>query len=336
MGKQKSFIMVGLTFLGVMLFIIILGLVTKNIKKTRIEFTNTNYYLEIGSTRALAPNIYAGGELKENIVLKYTVDKQNIISFEEGTYAENGDKFVLNGIQTDIPYDANITPVRNESTKTWFINGKDTGYTYEGIQITIKALSVGEITLKATGTVNGETFELTTKITVCLPNPKSLDLNYIDDTAIVKKGSSFTVDYKVKAPNTIAQPLQSVTLTDASRSSLKNILVIENTKVTCPETGKFAVKVSVNKEAFSEIGIYEGIYKTFNIIVLDTTDEQIKAINDAREAIAALGTIENNPEDIAKVESARVLVDLIEEANLEAVTNLELLTKAEKKIENFK
>lgn len=401
MGKQKSFIIVGSTFLAFIIVLVAASLLTKNIKETEIRFIDEKYYMEVGSVKALAPNIYAGGDLKEDVILNYTVEGGNAISIEDGTYSSgsgllfdwvvlenvsgetkerhtgvpyheedvitmgtdgywyiNGQKtktavkegqseedipnifakstektnflcYILNGIQTDILYRQDVKPVRDEATGNWFIDGKDTGYSYKGTQVTISALSVGEVTLKATGVVAGKEVSVSTVIEICLPNPKSLSLNYIDDTIVIKKGTSFDIDYKVEAhANAVAEPLQYVNVTDSSRSDSKNILQISGVAVTAPEAGKFEVKIAVDRSAFSEIGQYNGISKYLDIIVLDTTDEQITLINNARLAISEIEDLTGD-EKLGKIVSARILVELVEEANKEAITNLSDLEKAE-------
>ena len=78
MGKQKSFIIVGSTFAGIILLIVLVALITREIKETKCNFEAQTYALEVGKSKALAPTIYAGGVVKD-IDFKYTTDKQGVI-----------------------------------------------------------------------------------------------------------------------------------------------------------------------------------------------------------------------------------------------------------------
>ena len=186
MGKQKSFIIVGSTFVGIILLIVLVALITRGIKDTKCNFETQLYAIEVGKSKALAPTIYAGGVVKD-IDFTYTTDKEGIITILEGTYSSgaasvhcwvftepneaekesyvphneedvisikdgywyiNNTKtickassdyagedlnayatrsveprsvmcYILNGIQTDIPFDENVIPVRDQATVTW-------------------------------------------------------------------------------------------------------------------------------------------------------------------------------------------------------------------------
>ena len=265
MGKQKSFIIVGSTFLGVILLIILVSLITKGIKETKCLFEAEVYSMEVGKSKALAPTLYAGGVV-EDVEFTYSADTEGVIEILEGTYSSgsssvycwvfsepdaNGsikDKesyiphdendvisikdgywyindtktvckaesnhdgedlnayatrsieprsvrcYILNGIQTDIPYEDGIVPERNTSTGTWFVKGKDTGYSYKGIQATIIGKAVGSTKITAKGIIDGKEIVATTTIQVCLPNPASIALSYIDNTVVTNLNKEVTIE----------------------------------------------------------------------------------------------------------------------------------------------
>ena len=86
MGKQKSFIIVGSTFVAIILLIILASVITKGIKETKCSFEAEVYAMEVGKSKALAPTLYAGGVV-ENVEFEYTADKEGIIEILEGTYS---------------------------------------------------------------------------------------------------------------------------------------------------------------------------------------------------------------------------------------------------------
>ncbi len=405
MGKQKSFIIVGSTFIGVILFIILLSVITRGIKNTRCSFEAEVYAIEVGKTKALAPTVYAGGVV-ESVEFEYEADKAGIIEILEGTYSsgaasvycwvfaevnasgETVEKesyiphdendvisikdgywyindvkttckaekdyagedlnayatrsvnpksincFILNGVQTDIPYDKTIVPTRNESTGTWFINGKDTGYTYKGLQVTIIAKGVGSTTITAKGVINGDVVSATTTIQVCLPNPKSIVTSYVDNTIVTNVNKEVKIDgYTVKGnAESIVDPSQDVSFTLVGD---KEGVELNNDAFKATVAKEYRVRIAALKSSFTEgVGQYESINVTVKVIVLDTTDEQIELIEAARQAIENIGTVSNTPESKALVLAAREAVNKVLEANISGVTNLETLEKAEKRLQN--
>ena len=405
MGKQKSFIIVGSTFVGIILLIVLISLITKGLKDTKCLFESEIYAMEVGKAKALAPTLYAGGVV-EDVEFVYTAEKADVVEILEGTYSsgaasvycwvfsepnENGeikDKesyiphdetdvisikdgywyindvkticeaesnhegedlnsyatrsveprsvncYILNGVQTDIPYDANVAPERNESTGTWFINGKDTGYTYKGIQVTIIGKNVGTTKITAKGIIDGKEIEATTTIQVCLPNPASISLSYIDETIVTNLNKNVEINgYEVKAKaSSIMAPKQDVEFRVVNGTEA---IVLNGNVVTISAAGSYKVRLSAVRASFTEgIGQYQSVTATVNIIVLDTTDEQIELIEAARVAIESIGTVADTPECRALVEAARAAVNNVLESNLSGITNLETLTKAEKRLEN--
>lgn len=409
MGKQKSFIIVGSSFLALILIIILVSVITRGLKDTRCAFDAENYPIEIGQTKALAPNLYAGGVVN-NLDFEYTVDKEGIINIEKGTYSSgaaekyvwvfseineegkvveqptfvphneddeitivdgywciNGEKtnckplkdysamgedlnayatrsvnpssvncFILNGIQTDIPYKKDIVPVRNEETKTWFIEGEDTKIKYTGIQVTITAQNIGSVTLTAKGIIDGKEVVASTVIQVCLPNPNSISHSYIDNSVVVNVNETFKLDqYEVNGKATsVAKPLQDVTYTAVGNP--EGVTINSDGSIVSTTTGTFKVRIAVPRESFTiGIGKYESINTTITVIVLNTSEEQIDLINQAKKAISEIGFVENKPESIALVNAATEIVKLIEEANIVGITNYELYTEAVEKINSF-
>lgn len=404
MGKQKSFIIVGSTFIGIILLIILVSLITKGIKETRCVFEAEKYAIEVGKVKALAPTLYAGGVV-EDVEFTYTSETEGIVEILEGTYSSgtasvycwvfsepdaNGniqDKesyiphdendvisikdgywyindtktsckaesdhvgedlnsyatrsieprsvvcYILNGIQTDIPFNKEITPVRNESTGTWFVNDVDTGYTYKGIQATIIAKAVGTTKVTAKGIIDGKEVSATTTVVVSLPNPASISLSYIDSTIVTNLNKSVSIDgFEVKAkPSSLASPKQDVEYRVVNGT---DAISLNGNVVTITATGTYRVRLSALKSSFTEgIGQYESVNATVSIIVLDTTDEQIELIENARVAIENIGTVTDTVECRALVAAAREAVNKVLESNISGVTNLDTLQKAEKKLQ---
>lgn len=404
MGKQKSFIIVGSTFIGIILLIILLSVITKGIKNTKCSFEAEVYAIEVGKSKALAPTVYAGGVV-ESVEFEYTADKEGVIEILEGTYSSGAASvycwvfaevtasgetiekesyiphdendvisikdgywcindvktsckaekdyvgedlnayatrsvnpksincFILNGVQTDIPYDKAIVPTRNEATGTWFINGKDTGYTYKGLQVTIIAKSVGTTTITAKGIINGDEVSATTKIQVSLPNPKSIITSYIDNTIIANINKDVKIDgYTVKGKaEAVADPSQDVSFTLVGD---KEGIELNNDTFKATIAKEYKVRISALKSSFTEgIGQYEAVNVTVKVIILDTTDEQIELIEIARQAIEKIGNVSDSEESIALVKAAREAVNKVLEANISGITNLETLEKAEKRLQ---
>lgn len=403
MGKQKSFIIVGSTFVGVILLIILVSLITKGIKETKCSFESQTYAMEVGKSKALAPTLYAGGAV-EHVELEYVAETEGVIEILEGTYSSgassvycwvfaepnaNGeiiekesyiphheeDKisikdgywyindtkttckaekdyagedlnayatrsispksitcFILNGIQTDILYDKTIVPERNEATGTWFINGKDTGYSYKGLHVTIVAKTVGTTVITAKGVVNGDPVSASTTIQVCLPNPKTIATEYLDNTVVINLNQEIKLDkFEVKAKaESVSKPAQDVTYTlvgsPAGATLNENVF-----KAT--EAGEYKVRIAAAKSAFTEgIGQYESVNTTVKVIVLDTTIEQILLISQARSAIEKINAAQDIDEIKSLVTSARILVNSVLESNQSAITNLKTLENAEKRL----
>lgn len=399
MGKQKSFIIVGSTFAGIILLIVLVALITRGIKETKCNFEAQTYALEVGKSKALAPTIYAGGVVKD-IDFEYTTDTPGVISILEGTYSSgaasvhcwvftepneaekesyiphneedvisikdgywyiNDTKtickassdyagkdlkayatrsveprsvmcYILNGIQTDIPYDKNVAPVRDQATGNWFINGKDTGYTYKGFQVTIIGEGVGSTQLTATGIVDGEEVTATTTVQVCLPNPKTVVTSYIDNAIVTNVNKEIKIeDYEVQAKSdSLSKPSQDVTFTLVGQP--ENVTLTDGV-VKATAAGEYKVRIAAARSSFTEgIGQYEAVNVTVKVIVLDTTDEQIELIELARTAIENIGTVEDTEACRELVAAAREAVSKVLENNVSGITNIETLEKAEKKL----
>lgn len=242
--------------------------------------------------------------------------------------------FILNGIQTEIPYDKETEPVRDEATGNWFINGKDTGITYKGIQATIKGLALGETKITIKGTIKKEEISATTTIKVCLPDPTGIKNPYIDNTIVVNKGNVFDIDYEVTThKDAIMDACQDVIFGKPSKTDIVTFDKATN-KYTAVAAGMATAKVKVSDSSFN-LGKTHNYYTKVTIIVLDTTDEQIKFINDARLAIEAIGNVVNTPECKALIDAARAAVNKVLEENIKGITNLNDLVKAEEKFASF-
>ena len=402
MGKQKSFIIVGSTFLAFILIMVLLSVITKGLTETKCNFESDTYIIEVGKTKALAPTLYASGTV-EGLEFEYTAEDNSVIRIDKGTssvgaasvhcwvFSEtdangnvvekdsrvphnendkitieddgywyiNGRKttckaekkysedeimsyatrtvnpisvncFILNGIQTTIPYFEDSVLTKNEETGTWVVNGEDSGISYKGIQITIEALKVGKTKLTAKGMIKDKEVVVTTTIEVALPNPNSVKTDYIDNTKVVKLNEEFNFEYEVLAKaDSIAKPLQDVTYSITKGSDL-----LTNTNGTFKATGagECAVRITADRNSFNTgLGKYENKNVTVTIIVLDTTDEQIELIEQARAAIAAIA--EASDDKLAEVvAAARTIVDKVEEGNQSAITNIKKLENAEKKL----
>ena len=398
MGKQKSYILVGSVFLGFILLMLLVTIISNNVKKTKVMFDSEVYTVEVGKTRALTPTIYAGGKVLDDVIFTYESDNGSVFSVQPGCFSSgtaavdcwvfieaeedgtadpkytvtpyneddvitineelywcvNGEKtraranrqyteeeianivskapaeiecFYLNGLPTNIPYDKDVTPVRNAETKTWFINGKDTKVAYDGIPTTIEGVSVGSAKITAKAVIDGDEFKLTATITVCEPDPKALEINHIDSTIIVNVNDEFSIDYKVVSDNTVADPKQDVKL------SCPSGLTLNGNVFTATKVGEYKVSVTVKESSF-QLAVPKTISKTVKVIVVDTTDEQLELVEAARNAIEAIGTLSNTDECKARYEVAKEAVSKVLEENITLITNYKTYEKAQNKFDN--
>lgn len=379
MGKQKSFIIVSISFIAFILLILLVKVITSGTKETRIEFLSQEYVMEIGKEKSLAPEVYASGDVK-NLDFTFSTDQPNVITLSTGTsskgiaavtcwafteldengsskttdtrlpynendeitiidgyWAINGEKtiypamkdyaeaeikkhagpssseiqiecYILNGVQTNYPYRENVKPVRNEETGTWFINGEDTGYTYKGIQVTIKGEAVGKATITMTGKIDGKEYSATTTIKVCNPDPVSvtLDSKYVNGMLFVEKGSPFTIDYKVNAKEgSVADPLQNVEY----RVKDTSVVTYENGVLTAKELGNTTVTLTASRSSFA-IGKYETRSVVATVIVLDELDSVlIDKILATYSAIDAIGTVSKSEKTLERLNLAKAAID---------------------------
>lgn len=138
MGKQKSFIIVGSTFAGIIILILLFALITSGIKKTKFEFQDSEYILEVGKKQSLGPTIYAGGDAKniEDIQLEYTVDNNEVLDIQQGAYSYGSIDVYCWGFtevnaagetvvkESRIPYDEN--DVISIVDGSWYVNNVNT------------------------------------------------------------------------------------------------------------------------------------------------------------------------------------------------------------------
>lgn len=416
MGKQKSFIIVGSTFAGIIILILLFALITSGIKKTKFEFQTTKYVLEVGKKQSLGPTIYAGGDSKKfDMELSYTVDDDSILDIQLGAYSSgttdvycwgftevnsNGEEeekesripydendvisivdgywyvnnvntyikpskeysddeiktisgktkklvsascYIFNGVQSTIRYFSDDVVERNEATGNWVVNGKDTGYTYKGIYVTITGKKNGVATLTASGNVKDKVVSTSTEIQVVNPNPNALKTEYIDDTVLVAVGKQFTVEnYKVVgASDSVAEPIQDVNYSLIGDST--GISKDSNNVFKATEAGTYRIKLSVPKTSFNkELGQEKTITITVTIIAIDCDDESIKKLEEARQKIANLGEITNTEECKTLVAQVRndvnnaldaIGVDSSDGTIVKKyITNIETLVSAEKKL----
>lgn len=418
MGKQKSFIIVGSTFLGFIVIIILFSFIIRNIKDTRCMFSKDVYTYELGLSTALAPDIYSGGVV-ESFSFEYVVEDENIIEVQEGTYSSgpssvycwefvetgiqtsyfayneedvisvkdgmwhvNGKStglraekeyseeeikthafrsaeqksincFIFNGVQTDIQYDTEAVVTRNTETGFWAINGKDTEYTYKGIQITVYAKGLGQSKLTLKGKINDEDIELSTTIRVVLPNPSKVTVPYLDNTIVVRPNEPFSIDSVVEASDkSVNEPLQVVEH-KVTLGSDKLAFEEKDGKIiyTAPEAGKYQIKVSVPKTSFdTELSKYESTYINVVVIVVDATDEEMELIEAARKALQkAIDTIaeakkkeekekvfDNVAECDQVVADAEEALKLIRDDLRKAISNEESFDSAKKDLKRLK
>ena len=398
MGKQKSYILVGSVFIGFIVLMLLVTIISNNVKKTIVTFDSDIYYVEVGKTRALTPTIYAGGKVVDDVTFTYESEDSTIFSVKPGTHSVgtalvdcwafneakadgsvdakttitpynegdvvtvgddlywyvNGEKtrakankqytqeeisklvtkapaniecFYLNGLPTNIPYDEDVTPVRNEETKTWFIDGKDTKVSYNSIPTTIEGLKLGSAKVTATGNIDGETFVLSATIKVCEPDPKGIKLYHIDDTIIINLNNEFVADYKVYADNELSDPLQAVTYTRPSG------LTLNGEVFTATKAGNYRITVTVDEESF-QLSVPKTLSTVLKVVVIDTTDEQIELIEAARIAIENIGTVDDSAECLARYITAKDAISKVSEEYSEYITNIKTFEKAQKKLEN--
>lgn len=397
MGKQKSYIMVGSVFLAFILLMLLVTIITSNVKDTKITFDSDTYTVEIGTSRALTPTIYAGGKSMDDAEFIYVAGDKSVIDLQAGCFAAgdalvdcwafveakadgspetklsntpyneddvitvgedlywyvNGVKtrskankqytedeishivskapntincFYLNGEPTKIPYDKNVTPVRNESTGTWFINGVDTEVKYQSIPATITGLKLGTSKVTMTAKIGGKEFNLEVTVKVCAPDPTGIEVNYIDTTKVVSLNSEFTIDYKVLSKSENYDAIQDV------KYSCPNGLKLKDGVFTAEKAGTYSVTVTVLESSF-QLGTSKNISKVVKVIVVDTTDEQVELIEAARVAINAIGTLVETDECKARYEAAKEAVAKVLEENLVAITNIKKYEAAQNKFD---
>ena len=119
MGKQKSYIMVGSVFLGFIFLMLLVTIISNNVKKTKVSFDSEVYYVEIGKTRALTPTIFAGGKVLEGVTFSYEAENASVVKLEAGCYS-----FGTSLIDCWVFYesDANGNPVE-KTTVTPYVEG---------------------------------------------------------------------------------------------------------------------------------------------------------------------------------------------------------------------
>lgn len=391
MGKQKSFIIVSLSFIGFILIILLVKVITSGTKETNIEFLSQEYVMEVGKEKSLAPEVYASGDVSD-LDFNFTTDRPDIISLSTGTYSKgiaavtcwsfteldengvsqtidtrypynqndkititegywtiNGEKttykamrdyapadiekhagptasevqiecYILNGIQTTYPFSESTKPERNEETGTWFINGQDTGYTYRGIQVTIKGQSIGSAKLTMTGKIKGKEYSASTTIKVANPDPASvtLDDKYNNGLIYVQKGLPFTIDYKVNAKEgSISNPLQDVDY----RIKDSTIVSYTNNTLMANELGNTTVTLTASRSSFV-IGKYETRSITATVIVVETLDDELIAkINNAYNAISEIGTVTKSDKSKEKLDNAKAAIEALQAFNDEYANN---------------
>lgn len=397
MGKQKSYIMVGSVFLAFILLMLLVTIITSNVKDTKITFDSDTYTVEIGTSRALTPTIYAGGKSMDDAEFTYVAGDSSVIDLKAGCYASgdalvdcwafveakadgspetklsntpyneddvvtvgddlywyvNGEKtrakankkyteeeishivskapntincFYLNGEPTKIPYDKNVTPVRNESTGTWFIDGVDTEVEYQSIPATITGLKLGTSKVTMTAKIGGKEFKLEVSVKVCAPDPTGIEINYIDTTKVVNVNKDFTIDYKVLSKSENYDAIQDV------KFSCPSGLKLNNGVFTAEKAGTYNINVTVLESSF-QLGTSKVINKVVKVIVLDTTDEQVELIEAARDAINAIGTLVETDECKARYAAAKEAVSKVNEDNLSAITNIKKFEAAQNKFD---
>lgn len=382
MGKQRSFIIVSISFVAFILVILLVKVVTSGLKETEIKFLDEEYVVEVGKQRALAPEIYASGDDIGELDFAFTTETEGIIEISRGSWSSsgvaavlcwsfneldstgktvvtdtkipynasdevtvqdgywciNGEQtiyeakdnysaseiekhcgptadevqmkcYILNGVQTSIPCEDGVEPVTNEETGTWFIKGKDTGYTYKGVQVTIKALNVGVVTLKMTGMIKGKLYEAATNIKVAAPDPASvtLDSKYEEGLIFVKKGENFNIDYKVNAKaDSVADPLQDV---DMKIKTNNGVVTLNNNTFKAEKVGVETITITASKSSFT-LGKYETTSATAEIVVLEELNEEVMAnIVSAYKAINNIGTVTKSDKSKESIELAQVALE---------------------------
>lgn len=399
MGKQKSFIIVSLSFIAFILIILLVKVVTSGVIEIQMSFAEDDYTLEIGKQRALAPNIYASGDISD-LDFEFSTDNSGVIEVSEGTWSTlgtayvpcwsftvleknelvfvtskipykssdvitiedsfwcvNGVKtkyeanenyseseinqyfrteetlipcYILNGEQTSIPCEDGVEPERNKETGTWFINGEDTGYTYKGVQVTIKAVGIGSAKLKMSGIIKGKQYEALTTIKVAKPDPASiaLDSKYEEGLVFVKKGENFNIGYKISAKaGSIAEPSQDVTY----KIKTNNGVVTQNgSTFKAEKVGLESITITAVKESFEVSGKYVTVSATAQIVVLDDLNEETMAkIVAATKAISNIGDVNKSDSSKEKIELAKAALVGVD---VQYVPNYETYEKACRRI----
>lgn len=420
-GKQKSFVIVLFSFIVIIALVLLIPVFVSGSKKTIVKFQTAEYLVEVGKTRALAPDIYAGGKVK-NADFTYSVENESIADVLMGSYSygsnqikvwvfteirknsRNEDEvieqtglpyfegdvvtvkdnywyindvkttctalrnyseeeineiavpvdgisyncFIFNGNLSKIPYDETKTPIRNEETGTWFIDGKDTGFTYKGVQCTIITKACGKTTLTMNGKIEGKEYTAKTTINVLSPDPASMVSTLTGDTMqthtidgkvynFIKINEEIKENHTISSKTELYSPLQDVTYSFSAKDILSEFDSEGSTKGL--KAGKCTITVRVPKSSF-KLGADTTIKETHNVIVIDGDNELINKIVEACGLISVANNfnkelkVKTNLEFKTAVDNARAAVNVLGQVNEFAITNLSTLEKLEKIFEN--
>ncbi len=172
MGKQKSFIIVGSVFLGLIVIILLVSLIGSG-KDNQCYFAADQYYVQKGHSIDLAPELSASGRIK-NYEFNYELDKNGIASVDMGTCSEvdkelncwvflEGEEDNIQEFPSDfLAHDQDDITIENGY---WCINGESTNikpeknYNDEEITLHVTAKNV----LKRVWMLNGEVTDIIVK-----------------------------------------------------------------------------------------------------------------------------------------------------------------------------
>lgn len=131
MGKQKSFIIVGSTFLALIVIVLLASLIGSG-KKSKCFFAADTYYVLKGSSIDLAPEVTTAGRIKK-CEFQYQLNKPNIALVESGTSSttdKNMDCWVFldsESSETISDFRVDDSDVITIENHYWCVNGKSTG-----------------------------------------------------------------------------------------------------------------------------------------------------------------------------------------------------------------
>ncbi len=241
--------------------------------------------------------------------------------------------WVLNGVATNIGCREEYEPVRGENGN-WFIRGDDTGYTYEGMVVSITGLAIGKVVLTMTGELANKPIEISTTLDIILPDPASIvfDKEYPDNTLHIAKGESFEIGHTLKASEGKQYtPVQTVNYS----IDKTNLLTVTDGVFTAKEKGTVKLRIYAPASSFLK-NPSSSVTVTITIIILDVPDELVEEIVAIKNAIASIKTVNYDEKSRNAIEKVTTLLADLDEEYYSEIPNYKVYQDAVKKYNDLK